>query len=359
MPNWEIAGRRLYQQQLSQPSFTQPEQVVGWLGAVQAQEYAPTLWSIGQRLPKAQEADIEAAVRAGRILRTHLLRPTWHFVARQDIRWLLQISAPRVHALNATMVRQVELDEAILRRSSELIARALQGGQQRTREELGQVLHAAGIVAQGVRLAYIMMFAELEGVICSGARQGKQFTYALLEERAPDATILTREEALAELAKRYFLSHGPATLKDFTWWSSLTLADARAGVALLGAQLASETVDGQTFWFDPAAQLPPLAPPEQPQLYLLPIYDEYISYDDRSHIFAPQYKEMYDPQYNLSFPHLIVIDVQIVGTWRRTLQKNQVVIKYRPFRPFTSAEDAAVRAQAQRFGDFLKLTVVI
>lgn len=358
MPNWEIAGRRLYQQQLSRPTFAQPEQVVSWLGAVQAQEYAPTLWSIGQRMTNAQEADIESAVNEGRILRTHLLRPTWHFVARQDIRWLLQVSAARVHALNATMVRQVELDEAILRRSSDVIAQALQGGQQRTREELGQVLHSAGIVATGVRLAYIMMFAELEAVVCSGARQGKHFTYALLEERAPDAKTLTHDEALAELVKRYFISHGPATLKDFTWWSSLTLADARAGVALLDTQLASETVDGQTFWFDPAAQLTTLPPPAQPQVHLLPIYDEYISYADRSHIFVQEYKGLHNPQYNLSYPHLIVIDGQIVGTWKRTLRKKQVAFQYKPFRPLTPIEEESIRAQAQRFGDFLGMSVV-
>ncbi len=165
MTIWEIAGRRLYQQRLSRPTFTQPEAVVSWLGAVQAQEYGPTLWSIGQRMPNAQEADIEAAVHDGRILRTHLLRPTWHFVTPQDIRWLLQISAPRVHAINATMYRQLELDETLLQRSNDVLARALQGGQQRTREELGQALLAAGIVAKGMRLAYILQFAELEAVV--------------------------------------------------------------------------------------------------------------------------------------------------------------------------------------------------
>lgn len=359
MTNWEIAGRRLYQQQLSRPTFTQPEEVVSWLGAVQAQEYGLTLWSIGQRMPNAQEADIEAAVSDGRILRTHLLRPTWHFVACQDIRWLLQISAPRVHAINATMYRQLELDEMILRRSSDVIALVLQGGQQRTREELGQALLAAGIVAKGVRLAYILQFAELEAVVCSGARRAKQFTYALLDERAGSAKALTRDEALAELVKRYFISHGPATLKDFTWWSSLTLADARAGVALLGAQLASETVAGQTFWFAPDTPTLAVPQPDLPQINLLPIYDEYISYADRSHIFAEHYKGLYDPQYNLSYPHTIVVDGQIVGTWKRTLYKKRVVVQVKPFRPLTAVEDAAVRAQAQRFGEFLGMTVVI
>lgn len=359
MTNWEIAGRRLYQQQLSQPTLTQPEAVVSWLGAVQAQEYGPTLWSIGQRMPNVQEADIEAAVSDGRILRTHLLRPTWHFVARQDIRWLLQISAPRVHMINASMYRQLELDETLLRRSSDVIAHALQGGQQRTREELGQSLQAVGIVATGVRLAYILQFAELEAVVCSGARRGKQFTYALLAERAGVAKPLTCDEALAALVKRYFISHGPATLKDFTWWSSLTLADARAGVALLGAQLASETVAGQTFWFAPTAPTPTVPQPDQPQVNLLPIYDEYISYADRSHIFAEQYKGLYDPQYNLSYPHTIVVDGQIVGTWKRTRYKKRVVVQYKSFRPLTAAEAAAVRAQVQRFGEFLRVAAVI
>jgi hypothetical protein len=198
-----------------------------------------------------------------------------------------------------------------------------------------------------------------EAVVCSGARRGKQFTYALLAERAPDAQLMSRDETLAELAKRYFQSHGPATLKDFTWWSSLTLADARAAVALLDGQLASETVGGQTFWVTPTAPPPTMPPPDQPQIHLLPIYDEYISYADRSHIFAEEYKRQYDPQYNLSYPHTIVIDGQIVGTWKRTLSKTRVVVQYKPFRKLTHVEEAAVRAQAQRFGAFLELTAVV
>jgi hypothetical protein len=361
MPNPNIARRRLYNQQISHPAFEQPEEVVRWLGAVQAQEYGPTLWSLGLRMRQANAAIVEAAVADGRILRTHLLRPTWHFVTAADIRWVLALTAPRVHALNAYMVRQLDLDERVLARSNEVIAQALAGGRHLTRKELGEALGQAGIEAQGVRLGYILHYAELEALICSGARRGKQFTYALLDERAPQAKTLDRDEALAELAKRYFTSHGPATRKDFTWWSSLTMADAKAGVEMLGSQLASETIDNQTYWFDPASPSvePATNDADEPQVYLLPIYDEYISYADRSAIFDPRYKGLYDPQNNLSYAHMVVIDGQIVGTWKRTFKRKSVEFQRIMFRPLTQIEEEAVTTAAQRYGNFHGLPVVM
>lgn len=361
MPNLNIAHRRLYNQRISHPTFEQPEEVVRWLGAVQAQEYGPTLWSLGLRMRQANAATVEAAVADGRILRTHLLRPTWHFVTAADIRWVLALTAPRVHSLNAYMYRQLDLDERVLARSNEVIAQALAGGRQLTRNELGEALKQAGIEAQGMRLGYIVHFAELEALICSGARRGKQFTYALLSERAPQAKTLERDEALAELVRRYFASHGPATLKDFTWWSSLTLADAKTGVELAGSQLAAETIDEQVYWFDPATSPVEQAMVEadEPQVYLLPIYDEFVSHADRSAVFDPQYKELYDPQNNLSYWHTVVIDGQIVGTWKRTFKKKSVEFQHRVFRPLSQAEEKAVAAAAQRYGDFHGLPVAM
>src|SRR5262245_16578124 len=204
-----ITQQRLTQQQLSRQTFQSPVEVVRWLGAVQAQEYLLAKWALGLRMVKANDDRIEQAFADGAILSTHAMRPTWHFVAPEDIRWLLMLTGPRVHGVNGTMYRQLDLDTALLSRCNELIADALRGGRQLTRDELGVMLAEKGIAAEGMHLSYVMMHAELEAVVCSGARRGKQFTYALLDERAPETKSLTHEEALAELVRRYFTSHGP------------------------------------------------------------------------------------------------------------------------------------------------------
>jgi len=222
MTNVAIAQQRLQNHHLSHPQLKRPDAIVAWLGAVQAQEYAGAKWALVQRMPGATDAAIEQAFTDGAILRTHLLRPTWHFVTPADIRWMLALTAPRVHALNAYYYRKCELDKTIFARSHDALVNALQGGKQLMREEVRTVLEQAGIATKGdLRFAYLMMHAELDGIVCSGARRGKQFTYALVEERVPPTRKVDRDEALAELVKRYFTSHGPATVQDFTWWSGL------------------------------------------------------------------------------------------------------------------------------------------
>ncbi|MCU0495542.1 MAG: winged helix DNA-binding domain-containing protein, partial [Chloroflexaceae bacterium] len=239
-----LAQQRLHNHQLSQPQVQPPEEVVAWLGAVQAQEYAHARWGLGLRLPGATDAAIEQALTDGRILRTHVMRPTWHFVTPADIRWLLALTAPRVHKVNAHMYRKCELDKALFARSNAAIVKALESGQHLTRAELGVALGQVGMQAEGTRLSLIVMAAELEGLVCSGARRGKQFTYALLDDHAPKTRHLTREEGLAELTRRYFSSHGPATIQDFSWWSGLTQADVKVGLELAKSHLVHETIGG-------------------------------------------------------------------------------------------------------------------
>src|SRR5438270_2674002 len=233
MINLDIAQRRLHNQHITRRTLETPEALVEWLGAVQAQDYAAAKWALGLRLPGVTDDDIEQAFTGGTILRTHVMRPTWHFVSSADIRWLLALTAPRVHAANAYWYRRVGVDETTVGHSMDVLANALQGGKQLTRDELASALKLAGIVTEGEqRVTYIVMRAELDGLICSGARRGKQFTYALLAERAPHPRMLARDEALAELTMRYFMSHGPAAIRDFVWWSGLTAADAKAGLAM-------------------------------------------------------------------------------------------------------------------------------
>ena len=356
MTRLNIARDRLHNQRIGAATLRTPGEVVGWLAAVQAQDYAGAKWALGLRMQSATDNDIERAFAEGSILRTHLIRPTWHFVTPMDIRWMLALTAPRVHAINASMYRKLELNRAILERSNATLSQALQGERQLTRDELRNVLEEAGIVAGGgLRLAYIIMSAELDEVICSGARRGKQFTYALLDERAPHVKSLEREEALAELTRRYFLSRGPATVRDFAKWSGLTIADARRGLDEVKAQLRKEVVDDQAYWFSSSM---PSGKDVSPVACLLPAYDEYLSgYKDRSAIGDAEVGVRLAALGN-ALSGIIVVDGQIVGAWKRTLRKNAVVIEADLFIRLTEAEDYAVNQAAQKYGEFLELPVI-
>lgn len=351
MASVAIGLRRLAQQRLAQHQLAAPEEVVGWLGAVQSQEYQSAMWSLGMRTQNAATEVIERAFADGAILRTHVLRPTWHFVTPDDIRWLLALTAPRVKAAMAYYSRRLDVDDALIAQSNAAIASALAGGQYRTRAELGAALGAVGIVAEGQRLGLLIMHAELDAVVCSGPRRGKQFTFALLAERAPQARILRQDEALAELSRRYFTSHGPATPRDFAWWSGLTVADARAGLEMVGASLGHEEIGGQTYWFSasplPAGELSQTA-------FLLPTYDEFlVGYEGFATALTDGRPTNGWPGFNAT----IVIGARVVGNWRRTLTKGTAVIEVAPFAPLSDGEREAISVAAQRYGAFVGLPV--
>jgi hypothetical protein len=356
MTNLDIAHQRLHNQHITGEPLENPAKVVHWLGAVQAQEYAGAKWALALRSRRdapVTDANVEQAFNAGAILRTHVMRPTWHFVAPEDIRWLLMLTAPRVHAFLAYMYRKCELDAGIFQRSNAALIAALQGGRQLTRAELGAALAKVGIIASGVRLAHLIMYAELEAVICSGARQGKQFTYALLDERAPQARTLPRDEALAELVKRYFISHGPATVDDFAWWSGLTKADTKIGIELAKPHIVSEQIGDKPYCFAPSDS--PYN--TTPEVLLLPPYDEYtIAYRDHSATLADEHIEYAN---NMVFGGVIVVNGLVVGYWRRTFSKGRAVIEPAPFRPLTKDEQDGVVTAAEQFGAFLEMPVSV
>ncbi len=357
MTDFDIAHQRLRSQRLTGTGFEQTGQVVQWLGAVQSQDYTAAKWAVAQRAKGLTDSAIEQSFADGTILRTHVMRPTWHFVAPGDIRWLLALTAPRVHAANAYQYRRLELDPALIKRSNAILSKALQGGQQSTRAELASALRRAGIASSDLRLVYLIASAELEGIICSGARRGKQFTYALLDERVPAAKTLTRDEALAELTRRYFTSHGPATEDDFRWWSGLTRADVRSGLEMVKGGLGQEALDGKSYWF---ATSRPLTRNTSQAAYLLPNYDEYVvGYTDRSAIFDSSHADQLDGRRNPLFQHTLVINGQIAGTWKRTLKKEAVVIELNPFARLTKADNQALARAAHRHGKFLERPVVL
>ncbi len=346
---------RLHNQLLTQTKCNQPSEVVEWFGAVQAQDYAGAKWALGQRLEEATDTAIEKAFSEGTILRTHVMRPTWHFVTPTDIRWMLKLTAPRVLATIAFMDRQFGLDKTDFKRSNTILVKALQGGKQLMRTELGSILQRNSFQTNENRLGHLLMHAELDGIVCSGGRHGKQFTYALLEERAPQVKVLEREEALAELTKRYFRSHGPARLQDFVWWSGLTMGDARQGIELIKSQFESEIVENQTFWFPASTPVKT----SSPTAYLLPNYDEYmVGYTDRSAIFDEVHTDKLDSRENI-LAQMILIEGHIEGTWKRTIKKDEVIIQLAPFIPLKKAQEQAVRGAVQKYSRFLGTPVTV
>ncbi|HYB96732.1 MAG TPA: winged helix DNA-binding domain-containing protein [Vicinamibacterales bacterium] len=353
----ELLSARLHHQQLIDPKRRQPAEVVSLLCAVQAQDYPAAKWAIGLRSAGCQDPDVEQAFNDGLILRTHVLRPTWHFVTPNDIRWLLALSAPRIHAANAYYYRQSELDAKTFAKSCAMLHRTLEGGKTLTRAELAVYLERAKVPAAGLKLAYIMMHAELEGVICSGPRRGKQFTYALLDERAPDARTLDRQEALSELARRYFASHGPATVRDFAWWAGLTIKEAQQGVESNGKMLEPTTIDGRVYW---TAEGTNGSSTRSSGALLLPNYDEYlIAYRDRTPVVDSARAANIVARSNGAFANHLVLDGRLAGSWSRTLKAGSVLIEVAPYIKLNAAQTRAVRAAADCYGEFLGLPATL
>jgi hypothetical protein len=348
-----IARQRLINQGLVKPALKTANEVVARLGAVQAQDYGGAKWGISQRTAGLTDAEIEKEIDDGAIVRTHVLRPTWHFVAAADIKWMLSLSAPRVHAANAYWYRHLEVDDSVARRSRTAITTALSEGKHLTRAELGQALTRAKIdITNPIRLASIVMRTELDAVICSGVRRGKQFTYALFEERVTKPAVLERDAALFVLAERYFATRGPATVDDFAWWSGLTKADAKRGVEAAASRLEHESIEGRSYW----------SPPERrvripsPLAHLLPNYDEYfVGYRDRSAFGTRLVSSGVKPRTSALSGHALVVNGQIVGGWTRTLVGRTLVVQPKPLIQLSEAERRAVGVTAGKFGRFLGL----
>jgi hypothetical protein len=352
----DIARRRLANQHLTAPTLETPAEVVRALGAVQSQDYAGAKWAVGMRTRDADDGAVERALTDGSIIRTHVLRPTWHFVAPTDIRWMLSLTAPRVSAAMAYYNRKLELDRAVFRRSNVALTRALRDGRQLTRGELATVLRRARINVDGSqRLGHLMMQAELDGIVCSGARRGKQFTYALLDERVPPSRALDRDEALLELTTRYFATRSPATPNDFAWWSGLTVADATKGIQMAGPALERAVIDDRAYWVDPSTKAHVTA---SAAAYLLPNYDEYfIGFKERSAIGQRLKSAELVTGGDARTAHIVVIDGQVVGGWKRTLGRKDVIVELHLLTRLTKAEERAVSSAAEAYGRFLGLPV--
>ncbi|MEA2545297.1 MAG: hypothetical protein QOI09_570 [Chloroflexota bacterium] len=361
MTNRAIAHVRLRNSRLVGPPLPTPEDVVGWFGAVQSQDVPGALWGIAQRLsPEARPSidSIGADMDDGRFVRTHALRPTWHFLVPGELRWIQALTGGRVHQVARTMYRRVGLGPDEFRRADAAMVDALRGGHALTRDELAGAVAPTGIdLADGLVITHVAMHAELDALIVSGPRRGKQATYMLADERIPSASAMAPPDALRELTVRYFQSHGPALVHDMAWWSGLTVTSVREGIELAGDALEGRRVDGKDYWaavgaFDPEPGLVP-----EPHVLLLPNYDEALgSYRDYSPVMDDALPRAHGVNDVLG-AHIVVRDGFVVGGWRRALARDRVTVTVTLLIALTADELDALDVAAADFGRFLGLPV--
>ncbi|MDR0542279.1 MAG: winged helix DNA-binding domain-containing protein [Dysgonamonadaceae bacterium] len=314
---------RLASHQLSGTHHQTPEEVVAWMGAVQAQDYHAAEMAISIRLPNSIDKNVENAFNQGKILRTHVLRPTWHFVTPENIRWMLSLSAARIISSSLSRDRELEITEALYSQTNRIIQKSLEGGRHLTREAVGKELEKHKIIVNSARLVHFLMRTEVEGIVCSGALQGKDRTYALLDERAPAVPPLHKEEALAKLAQLYFQSHCPATLQDFAWWSGLSPTEARQGLESLKSGWITEKIDSQIYWIREDYQN---ISHTGNFCCLLPAFDEYIiAYKDRSPVLLSEHHNKAVSS-NGVFRAVIIANGQVVGLWKKSSQKKNSLL---------------------------------
>jgi hypothetical protein len=343
----EITSLRLSNQNISRAQFNSPGDLLSWMGAMQSQDYPMSKWAVGTRLRGSSETQVNEALDSGSVLRTHVLRPTWHLVAAENIRWMLRLTAPVIKSSAKTRYRNLELDSNLLSGCISIFIKTLENANYQTREELNALLSDHGIDLDNNRGAHILMFAELEGIICSGPRKKGKYTYALLDERAP-VNDIDREDALSLLAKTYFMSHGPATVRDFGWWSGLPARDVRTAMELVKNELEKLEYDGVPYYFSGQ-----ILSAINNETYLLPSFDEFlISYTDRTASLSLLHNKKAVSNNGMFWP-VIVTGGQVEGLWKRSAKKDIVVIETEFFRKTNRLKRESTVRAAEKFGDFI------
>jgi len=346
-----IRKLRLANQHISRPAFSDAADVVRWLGAVQAQDYLGALWALGLRSKQTTEASVEAAITRRAIIRTWPMRGTLHFVAAEDARWMLPLLTPKVITSAASRFRGLGLDAAVFARAARIAEQAMAGGTCVRRERMYELWNDAGVATHDSRGLHLLGYLAQTGLICFGPRDGKQHTFTLLEEWLPPTSRLEREEALGALARRYFTSHGPASVHDFSWWSGLTVTEARAAVGSVKSELESEEIDGRTLWFAPG----PLTRGGVDKAYLLPAWDEYtVAYRDRTDVLDPKYATKVNAGGGVLKP-VVVIRGEVVGSWQRTIAKGRALVRPLLFKRLERKDWDAIEKAAVVYGKFIGL----
>lgn len=346
----EISFMRLHAQQVAATEFTSPRGLVGWMGAMQAQDFNMAQWAVSARLKGISQKEVQVAFDKGDILRTHVLRPTWHFVSPEDIYPLLALSAPRIRSSVNGRNKQLGLTKEVFAKCNRLIEKCFKKQSCITRNALMQMLSENGIPLHENRASHIFLHAELDGILCSGRIQNGRPTYALLSERVKKVKKFSKEEGLALLAKKYFQSHGPATVADFAWWSGLSLTEARQGLDAIKKHLIAEKINEQVYWF--TEELLPISKTTKSSLYLLPAFDEFlISYTDRSAMIAAEHSDKTFSA-NGIFRPVIVIKGKVRGLWKKEIVKRRVVVKAELFDPKERIPAAALRRELRKLESF-------
>lgn len=355
MTSNNISQLRLQNQQIGGTRFNSVKDLVYWMGAIQAQDYGMAKYAVGVRLKNATDQIIEDAITKGEIIRTHVLRPTWHFVSGQDIRWMLELTAKNLNRALSSNNKRLELDEKTFRKANTIIEKLLRDGKHQTRKELMAVLEKKGIKTNDLRAAHIMFRAETDLVVCNGIKRDKQFTYASFDERVPPTKRFSKEEAIAELAKRYFLSHGPATFHDFGWWSGLSIRDAKSGLEQIKSNLVCEKYRENSYWF---ANNQEDSKAKGNKIFFLPSYDEFlISYKSREISMDTKYSSRTFTT-NGIFNPIIVHNAKVIGIWKPQCKKDILINEYFFDNPSEKQKQLCAKA-AWKFGRFMQKDVVV
>ena len=343
-----ISKKRFDNQHIQGKKFDSAKELVQWMGAIQAQDYTMAKWAIGVRLKNSTNQLIEEAINNAEIIRTHVLRPTWHFVSAKDMRWMLELTAKNLNRSLASNNKTLELDEKIFRKCNTIIEKLLSNGNHLTRKEIMAALKKKGITTNPLRAAHIMFKAETDMIVCNGIKRDKEFTYALFNERIPPSKEISKEEALAKLALRYFQSHGPATLQDFTWWSGLSVSDAKQAFELAKSQMVSEQLKEHVYWLftDTVTEIK-----RGNDMVFLPAFDEFlISYKSREISLDPMFaSKSYTT--NGIFNPVIVHNAKVIGTWKPQ-RKKEILIKELFFGKSTETQKQLCKKASKEFISF-------
>lgn len=351
----DIAYLRLMNQSIANSTFSDPADVVKSLGAVQAQDYGQALWAIGSRTHDTTVKGVVQAIESGSILRTWPMRGTIHFVPAEDAKWMISLVSERTLRSARTRHARLDLGEKEFHKAEGLFRQELAGGRRLSRPVLIQLLEDAGISTRNQRGYHILWTLSLTGVLCIGPMEGKQQTYALLDEWAPNGRNLSREEGLGELTYRYFTSHGPATLVDFATWSSQPLRDANIGLEIAKTKLVSKVIEGTEYWM--RRDLPVIESQAVRDTYLLAGFEEYLlGYKDRSAVLAAGGEPA---AINGIFFPIIVVDGQVKGVWKRVIRRKNIAVSFRPFQKELTPEAMyRARLKARAYGEFMGLPVI-
>lgn len=346
----DIANRRLMSHQLIETNFSRAKEIVQWMGAIQAQDFNMAKWAIGLRLKNVTEPNIDTAIDSGEIIRTHVLRPTWHFVSADDIHWMLELTAPRILSSMKGRNKRLELSNSVFKKANKIIEKALIGNKSLSRKELINELSKAKIETHNNRASHILLNAELERIICNGKMKEKQTTYALFHEKIENPMPIKKEEALQKLASKYIQSHCPATLQDFTWWSGLSVTDAKQALESIRNNFITEKINGQEYWFHDNFSV---SKKIKESVFLLPAFDEFlISYKDRSAVIISEHQSNAFSNNGIFYP-TILLNGKVEGLWKREIKKDKIIIETDFFDKKDKVNEKLLKEAVEKIANFL------